>query len=117
MDWIAMLNTFFASVKATAEAVSKRTKPEGIQIEEHEMKKGIKQQDLNQEMLNDDFRYLKRREEMDISNYVDVIHYNMDAEERKIYCKALTERVTQYRKDVVKRKGINWKRYEEWLNK
>lgn len=88
---------------------------EKLQEERHEERKPLIEQDNNQKIINDDFNYLKRRVEIDMWDYVRNIHPKMGVEEIARYHKILVARVTEYRKDVVKRKGLRWKKYREWL--
>ena len=96
--WLEVIKALFLSITGVSKAVEVRTKPAEIQIDEHKEKKPLREQDFSQEMINDDFRYLKNRTEIDIDNYIrNVVHRKM--ENIDAYVKVVTERVHQYRYD------------------
>ena len=107
MNWLEVVKTFFLSVIGVSKAVEVRTKPQEIQVGEFNEEKELRIQDDNQEMINDDFQYLKRRTEIDIENYLRRVHPDMKDIERHI--KVVTERVHQFRYDhpIIYKKWIN----------
>jgi len=92
---------------------SKVTPPDEIRIDKHEEKKELREQDFSQAEIEDDFDYCKSRPEITIDNYLREVH--KDKEVTSGYIQLITERVTAYRKDVVKRKGWRWRRHRDWL--
>lgn len=97
MNWLEVVKTFFLSIIGVSKAVEVRTKPQEIQVGEFNEEKELRIQDDNQEMINDDFQYLKRRTEIDIDNYLRRVHPDMSNIERHI--QVVTERVYQFRYD------------------
>lgn len=97
MDWLALLKTILATITGVSKAVEVRTKPQEVQIGEFNEQKELRAQDFSQDMISDDFRYLKRRTEIDIPVYLKVIHPDM--KDLEGYTKIVTERVYQYRYD------------------
>lgn len=91
--------------------VEKAIPPDEIRIDNHNEKEPLRKQDFRQNVIEDDFDYVKSRPEIDITNYLREVH----GEVSKGYIKLITERVTAYRKDVVKRKGWRWRKHRDWL--
>lgn len=113
------MNFFIALFKSITSIFSfgeKAIPPDEIRIDKHEEKKPLREQDNNQDLLTDDFRYCKKRVEIDMWDFVRNTHPTMEIEALVRHHKMLVARVTEYRKDVVNRKGLKWKKYEVWLS-
>jgi len=93
---------------------SKAIPPDEIRIDKHEEKKEVREQDLNQILLNDDFRYLKRRVEIDTWDYVRNTHPKFDMQTMVLYHKILQARVYQYRYDNAKNVFVP-KKIRDWV--
>lgn len=89
--------------------------PDEIRIGKHEEKKPLREQDNNQDLLTDDFRYCKKRVEIDMWDHVRNTHPKMEMEALIRHHKMLVARVIEFRKDAVKWKWPRWKKYEAWL--
>jgi len=76
---------------------SKVTPPDEIRIDRHEEKKELREQDFSQQMINDDFRYLKRRTEINIKDYLAYVHPTLEGLEK--YTEIVTARVHEFRYD------------------
>lgn len=68
-----------------------------IREEKHEEKKELREQDFSQQMINDDFRYLKRRTEINIKDYLAYVHPTLEGLEK--YTEIVTARVHEFRYD------------------
>lgn len=103
MNWLLAL---FEAVKAGFVFATKVTPSEKIQEEKHEEKKELREQDFSQQMINDDFRYLKRRTEINIKDYLAYVHPTLEGLEK--YTEIVTARVHQFRYDrpILYRKWI-----------
>ena len=76
---------------------SKVTPPDEIRIDNHNEKKELREQDFSQAMINDDFRYLKRRTEINIKDYLGYVHPTLEGLDK--YTEIVTARVHAYRYD------------------
>lgn len=114
MNWVAAIIAFFRSVTGVARVVEKGLPSQKIQEERFDEKKALREQDLNQHMLNDDFRYLKRRTEIDVWDYVRDVHPKFDMETLVLYHKILTARVYQFRYDNAKNPFVH-RKIREWV--
>lgn len=105
----------FKMITGGFELVTKAIPSDKIREGKHEEKKDLREQDNNQDLLSDDFRYCKKRVELDMWDYVRNTHPKMEMEALVRHHKLLVARVIEFRKDVVKRRGLRWKKYEAWL--
>lgn len=96
--WWEAIKALFLAIIGVSKAVEVRTKPQEVQISEHEIEKPRKTAQEIDRMLDKDFRELVYRTEMDIENYVNVVHDAMEDGQRKEYAQSLVERITGYRK-------------------
>lgn len=98
----------------TLGVVKKAIPPDEIRIGRHVERKEVRGQDLNQILLNDDFRYLKRRTEISVWDYVRNTHPKFDMETLVLYYKILKARVYQYRYDNAKNVFVP-KKIRDWV--
>lgn len=77
--------------------VEKAIPPDEIRIDRHEEKRELREQDFSQQMINDDFRYLKRRTEINIKDYLAYVHPTLEGLEK--YTEIVTARVHEFRYD------------------
>lgn len=117
MGWWQAFIALFGFGKATAEAVTARTKPVEIQIAEAERKDVRLDGNERERLLNELFHELKAKTELDIGLYVSFKFPDMETTERDELKMLVMARVIQFRKDMVKMRGIKWKKYREWLEK
>lgn len=117
MDIIGMLKTLFGFGQATAEAVTARTPPKEIQIANAERKSDRLDGDEFARILKQTFHEVKTRPELDIPLYVSFKYENMEVSQRNELKDLVMQRVIQYRKDIVKMKGLKWKKHKAWLDK
>lgn len=102
MGVLETISAFFGAEKATAEAVTARTKPVENQVEQFNEQKALRVQDFGQEMINDDFRYLKNRTEIDgdaLATYFKTSHPDFTDDKLIKYETLVMSRVVQYRYD------------------
>lgn len=111
MNWLLAL---FEALKEGFVFATKVTPSDKIREEMHDEKKEVREQDLNQELLNDDFRYLKRRVEIDTWDYVRNTHPKFDMQTMVLYHKILQARVYQYRYDNAKNVFVP-KKIRDWV--
>lgn len=110
----AWLTTALKLIGTFLGVVEKAIPPDEIRIDKHQEKKEVREQDLNQILLNDDFRYLKRRVEIDTWEYVRNIHPKFDMQTMVLYHKILQARVYQYRYDNAKNVFVP-KKVRDWV--
>lgn len=111
MWWKVLLEIILEGLGVAKKAIP----PDEIRVGRHIERQPLREQDLNQHMLNDDFGYLKRRPEIDVWEYMRDVHPKMSMAETVTHHKLLKARVIEYRKDVLKRRGFRWKKYRDWF--
>ena len=72
----------------------------------HDEKEDLRKQDFSQQMINDDFNYLKRRTEINIKDYLEYIHPTLEGLDK--YTEIVTAMVHEFRYDrpIIYRKWI-----------
>jgi hypothetical protein len=110
--WVVAL---FKMVTEGFGLINKAIPPDEIRIEKHEEKKDLREQDNKQDEIIDDFNFIKDDLGYDAWDYLKDVHPTMTNEERITRHKILLGMIKEFRQGIVKRRGVKWRKYRDWL--
>lgn len=108
---IKLIELLLGSVIGVSKAVEVRTKPEEIQIKQHEDNRPKQFAIRNKGLYNDEYRRLKDHWSINIEEDVRLINGNLSKEDQDLLISLLKQRIDEYRR---KYRPI---RYRRWLAK